>query len=162
MDYNNKMKKLIEKYWSGETTLEEEVVVREYLKNQSTDSAERQYVDFLTQESQLSSSLRFEDLLENIEAAPVTKIRPIQSIIRWVPSVAAAIIFCIAMFFVLKPEAPIDTSQHLAQMETYDNPEQAYEEVKGALLMISSKMNKSRAMASDKIAKTEVYTEIFK
>jgi hypothetical protein len=49
-----------------------------------------------------------------------------------------------------------------ATADSFENPEEAYEEARMALLLVSQKINKTRKQAGDQLAKTQPYLDIIK
>lgn len=160
MDYHNQMNKeeILERYWNGETSLEEE----KWLKANHEGSLFR----YLNEEYQVQSNLSFDKLMNSIEALPTDEpVKPrlkIFSLNQWVSAIAACLIILAGAFFILRSDHVPDTSEQFAMAETYEDPEQAYQEVKEALLLISSKINQTSTEVATHISKAEPYTEIFK
>ncbi len=139
-----KMKQLLEKYYAGETSLEEEKSLRNYFSKPENGT------DFGI-EYQLFSSLNIENttMPQNFEAemmksiqesdAKTTKIKRItlRTLSAWVA--AALLVFSIGFGWYF---SQIHSTRMLA--DTYQSPEVAYQETIRVLVWVGSKMNKAR------------------
>lgn len=151
--------KLFEKYWNAETTLQEE----EQLMKDTVPSKgpEAQYFAFLAEARKQKSMLTIDDvdaynLKQTLNASQAT-VRPLY---RWMASAAAVMIFAFSAFGVWKYSQ--QATQPVAMAETFEDPYEAYEEVRQALAFVSSKLNKSQNEALVNIQKAGEYAEMFK
>ena len=151
--------KLIEKYWDAETNLQEEEQIMQQMHELS--GPEAQYFAFIAEARRQKSMLSIDDidaynLKQTLDSSRAT-VRPLY---RWMASAAAVMIFIFSAFGVWK------YSQRAAEQplmaETYEDPYEAYEEVKQALAFVSSKLNKSQNEALTNIQKAGEYAEMFK
>ncbi|MCH2043232.1 MAG: hypothetical protein MK212_03770 [Saprospiraceae bacterium] len=160
MDYKH-IYLLLDKYWEGESTLEEEQTLQKFFRealNIPQDlEAERSYFVYLNtaQEIQLQQSPK-----------RVAKTRPIRA---WF---AAASIILLLSIGVLYPMISLEKNSHglivtslentkekisnygtLAtnKMDTYQDPQKAYESAKAMLQIMSTKLNKSVRQTSNKL-----------
>ena len=151
--------KLIEKYWNGETSLDEEAQIMHDLSDQS--GAEAQYFAFIASVRKEKSLLGIDDidaynLKQTLNASKAT-VRPLY---RWMASAAAMMILLFSAFGVW--EYSQQAAQQAEMAETFDDPYEAYEEVRQALAFVSSKLNKSQDEALTNIQKAGEYAEMFK
>lgn len=143
MDYQ-KINELLEKYFESKTTLEEEILIREYFSK--TDlPAEHQYLKQMFQyfneekihgNSELNINAELNSLIEN-QWKKDTKVKLYRAL-KWTGRVAAIIIVAIGTYIYFnKPSTEIK--------DTYSNPDQAYIETKRALMYVSYCMNRNTA-----------------
>lgn len=138
---SQKIKILLDKYYQGETTLEEEKLLKEYFSQNNPsdiDFADKHLVDFfLASKTPVPEDLNDQlDALIETEWERETKLK-FTTIIKWAGSVAAVLIITLGVLFYEKKETPVVLA------DSYKNPQEAYEETKKVLLFISNKMNKN-------------------
>jgi hypothetical protein len=148
MAYPKSTQELLEKYWAAETTPEEEQSLRASLQSDDK-SVTAAYFRFLQEESALGMSAAVK---------PVRSTRRIM--LKRVVSIAAVVLVLVTAGFVIQKSMITDMANETA--DSYDDPQQAYEETKQALLFVSAKMKSSREAAREKLAKTEPYIDILK
>jgi hypothetical protein len=151
--------KLIEKYWNAETSLQEEEQIM--IDRNLLHGTEAQYFAFIAEARKQKSMLSIDDvdaynLKQTLNESRVT-VRPLY---RWMASTAAIMIFVVSAFSVWKYSQ--QTAQQNQMAETFEDPYQAYEEVRQALAFVSSKLNKSQNEALVNIQKAGEYAEMFK
>lgn len=153
-------KSLLEKYWDGETSLQEEAQLINEQAGQHTPEA--QYFAFLAAARNNKSMLTI-DAIEayNLKQTLHTSQATVRPLYRWMASAAAIMIFVMAGLGVWKYSQHA-TIQQQQMAETFDDPYEAYEEVKQALAFVSSKLNKSQDEALANIQKAGQYAEMFK
>lgn len=125
-----KAKALLTKYWQAETTLEEEQWLREFFRNE-TCTGELGDAKALFQyfETQQSRTMKEVPLMN-----PMKRRKPSPWIFNSMRIAAGIAVLCLAIWFI-RGEVRSTTPPEL--VDTYDNPELAFEETKKALLMIS-------------------------
>ena len=154
-------KSLLERYWNGETTVQEEA---ELMKTWSrTDTSEGHYFSMIAEARRQKSRLTFSDMqafnqAHQPPAARTAVIRPMQ---RWIASAAAVLLFAIAALGLWQYTHTADNNA-LQMAETYEDPYEAYEEVREALAFVSAKLNKSQSEAMINIKKAGDYADMFK
>ena len=141
---------LLEKYWAAETTPEEEAQLRTAFEN-SDDNVYAGYFQFLQAES--AKEMR-------TQVAPVKHAARFN--LRRTLSIAAAVVVLITAGFLIQRSMISDLHNTTANTDSYTDPRQAYEETKQALLLVSQKLNTSREIAEEQLAKTRPYVEIIK
>ena len=146
MDWKIK-KELLEKYWKGETSLEEEAWLKANVSDLEleTNTIEAKYLDQLNQFSDLSMDEAFEmaDIVkEDVEEAKLIKV-PFYKSIR---KVAAAILILVSLGLGMNSVFNI---QPVEEVIVEQSPEEAFEVAKQALLLISSKLNKGIDCANE-------------
>lgn len=139
---------LLDKYWAAETTPEEEAQLRAAF-DQSDSSSFAVYFRLLQAEAakEMTSPLN-----------PVRQNRVIG--IKRAMSIAASVLVLIAAGFLIQRSMITEAQQ--ATADSFEDPMEAYEETKQALLMISEKLNSSRELAEEKLSKTQPYIDILK
>ncbi len=150
---------LFEKYWNAETSLQEEdQIMNDHL---NLPGPESQYFAFIAKARKQHSMLTIDDIdafnLKQTLNASKTTVRPLY---RWMASAAAIMIFAFSAFGVWKYSQ--QTAQQEQMAETFEDPYEAYEEVRQALAFVSAKLNKSQNEALVNIQKAGEYADIFK
>lgn len=151
MDFQKSTRELLEKYWAAETTPEEEAQLRAVMRDDQTTTGA--YFRFLDQEAEVT-------MVKPV--APLMKEAKVFSLRRTLSIAASVIILVAAGFLIQRNMTPGIQETVVAETDTYISPEQAYEETKQALLLVSAKLNKSAEQASEQIAKTQPYIDILK
>ena len=153
---------LIEKYFAGKTSQEEETQLRTYFNSGKVEAPLLQYqplFQFFENESQQGVNADFDKKLFE-KMGGEAKIIPMRSWRRRLMRVAAvaAILFGAYLFFQTPPSGPevatIDWSAH-----EINDEQLAYEETVKALRLLSSKLNKGKNKAAHEVAKAEPVTK---
>lgn len=142
-----KMKALLEKYYSGDTSIEEEKILKNYFER---DDINKEFIadkDIFLYNIQEKSHLNdipdiSDQIWSNIEKhEEVIQNKKRKSINYTMLRVAASIIIIVGIFFLLKDQIHNDTN-NIKFADTFDTPEQAYQETKKTLLLVSELLNK--------------------
>lgn len=174
MDYKN-IPEIVARYWEGETTLAEEALLRAYFNSEEVSDemkSHQSYFQLLGQEKQIKLDTSFDDRLiaklttdpivtkEVIPSAPT----PIRSIKPWssLSRIAAAVLILVSMYFLMRPTSPSMKTPALAMQDTFQTPEEAYEEVRELLSMVSTKLNKGTNRAAKGVLKMQETSNLFK
>jgi hypothetical protein len=152
---DHKIRMLLDKYWEGETSLAEEQDLRSYF-------ASSQVADEFLSYSPLFAY--FQDAqhvqMKGEIKTPVLQLSSGKTIsMRWLINVAASVAIFLAMFFLNRNSKSTLTEQY-AYHDTYQDPQEAYDEVKRALLFVSEKMNRGVSTAAWSLEKMEPLAEI--
>jgi hypothetical protein len=155
MDSNN-LNELLNRYWSGDTTLEEEQRLREYFsKNEVTDEWRETAALFRYFEENKKKSLS--DISFDRRVQDKINPRPAQGrIVRMfynASRIAAGVAVVMVATWFIRNEVRKTTPPEV--VDTYDDPKLAFEETKKALMMIS----KSFGSAKDKAKKINMFNE---
>lgn len=140
-----KIDELLEKYFAGETSLDEENVLKEYFNQPMISERYEKYVvhfRFIDSESKEILSNDFDEVLyEKILKTKIYKTNLIYKIGYSIAAVAAVVAILI-MAYVQYSSLPFKSLRldYLSQ-DTYKDPELAYAETKKTLLYVSEKMN---------------------
>ncbi len=151
--------KLLEKYWNAETsTHEEEQLMNDMATSQGPEAT---YFAMLAETRKQTSFLTIDDieaynLKQTLNASRAT-VRPVY---RWMASAAAILLFVLSGLGAWKYSQQATQSAQMA--ETFDDPYEAYQEVREALAFVSSKLNKSQNEALINIQKAGEYADMFK
>ncbi len=147
------VQKLLEKFYNGETTLEEEKKLRDYfLAGEVPEAlaADREYflamAGYHSKKSSSSLTTSLESLVDTY--TPEARIRrlPVKPALAWSLSVAASLLILAGVYITLMRQAPKDT---------YSDPQLAYRETQRVLLYVSQQFNKGtgQLVRLDKIQK---------
>lgn len=152
---SKRIEELLKKYWECETSLEEEQMLRDYF---ISDTSAEQFRDASTLfryfEQQKKKSLHdtfiddvaIKRLKKNSEGRQVNLIR---NSLR----IAAGIVVLMTAIWFVRSEIRKTTPAEM--IDTYDDPQLAFEETKKALLMIS----KSFGTAEEQVKKVNLFNE---
>lgn len=120
------IEKLVEKYFSGETSIAEEKQLKNYFSSPDVAPHLEQYRAVFGYFSQAKQ----EQFTKTVPLQPRKR-----SYVAWI-SVAASVAVLLGVFYIFnqKPEQPQD-------LGTFDNPELAFQETQKALEMVSENVN---------------------
>jgi len=163
MDYNH-IKKLLNKYWEGETELHEEQELKEYFNsgNIAEDLKEFQpFFVYLEEEKKSTSKQDFATLFATPTntktlSAQRNQNTPVRILVLKWSAVAASILLLIAVGLQYNYSTVTNKTEDPKLIaDTYKNPDQAYQEAKAALLLISNKLNKGMNKGREGIIKVK-------
>lgn len=138
------IKKLLKKYLEGETSLEEEALLREQFNQTDLpgDDPElkemfRYFVDARQETApQFNITDELNTLIQNAQEKQT--LRRLNPLYAWIGSAAAVLLISLGIFqYLNKPEPKVK--------DTFKDPRLAYLETKRALLLISNTMNRNTA-----------------
>lgn len=157
MDYN--VKELLEKYWAGDSSLEEEQQLREYFHQPQIAPELERYRNlfnyFGTQQSvSMPGDISEAVIKSKLERAPEGKII---SFAFW--KIAAAAVLLIGLFTFYN-NMNTNTSKAIVWEDTYENEEEALAKAKEVLLLVSRKMKKGTDKAAFSLSKAQLATDI--
>ncbi len=141
MEYNG-IEELLNKYLEGESSLEEEVLLKEYFSQASLPDERKEmqqlflYFAFAEKESAPAPGITGElnRLIEN--EWKTENIRRFRKVMAWVAGAAAMVIISFGTYqYINKPEALVK--------DTFKDPKLAYLETKRVLLLVSRSMNQN-------------------
>lgn len=158
------MKNLIEKYFEGETTLQEEAELRRYFNSDEVDESLRQYQPlfrhFENEKAQGLSADFDQKLLERLEgSAKVVRMQGRQR--TWLRVAAIGAVLTGAFFYLQRPVSP--AQQQAINWDKYEIKDEkvAYDETVKALRLLSSKLNKGSKKAVLEVGKVEKVSKYF-
>ena len=141
------IKRLLNKYWNCETSLEEEQLLREYFNGQDIHESLKESAPLF----QYFELKKAESLDESFDEKFRSRFRDSERVIRLpvikIARIAAGVLVVVAATFFIHQEVKKSTSEEMA--ETYSDPRQALEETKRALMMISNSFNKAQQGAEE-------------
>ena len=160
MDYN-KIRELLKKYWEGETSVEEERLLKDLLSqnNQLPKDleSEKKLFDYFKQERSVPAL--DEDLTERLKKQwkDETPIKKLFAGKQWMKYAAVLIPLIVLGYFL------VSTNSN-KQTDTFDDPEKAIAETEKALLLLSRNMNDGMSQMQtfrlfDEIKKSEKFKE---
>lgn len=162
MDFDT-IKALLEKYWEGETSLQEEARLKAYFGQENIDPRFGKEAElFRFYESEGEKRIESEDfdstVLEQLE--PKAKVVSLRSrFVKYAMGIAASLLLLLTVYPSM--EEAINPQSRMAMEDSYDTPEEAYEATKKALLLVSRKLNKGTSKAAAGLTKVNEATEIF-
>ena len=135
MEYPPRIDHLLEKYWQTETTVEEERELKAYFaQHPETGGATAGYFLFLENEARTDAPD-----LGSVKEAVVVK--PLWK--RYLSIAASILLICVAIFSLQKISRDDQISVQHANIHEIEDPDEAYEQAKQALLLVASKMHAS-------------------
>lgn len=164
MDYNH-IKSLLDKYWEGETSLQDENELKMYFSSNQVDEKLKPYkslFQFFSDEREDSSTVGLEQkILAEIEGKPkkIKRISPWRPLLKY----AAAIAFVMFSGYAVFQNTMNGTMNE--SVVYHDDPQdaiEAYNEVKAALALVSNKLDKGTSTAALGLSKTKNTNGIFK
>ncbi len=149
----------LNKYWEAETSLQEEQqLMNEWM---GKDSSEAEYFKTIHTTRQQRSKLTIADIKaynkKHETASTGTLVLPLY---RWVASAAAILVFVVSAVGLWNYSQ--QTTQQTQMAETFEDPQEAYQELREALAFMSTKFNKTQDEAFGNIKKASVYADMFK
>lgn len=157
-----KIRTLLEKFYNGESTLNEEKILREYFSNELIDSefvADKDIFLYQTYENENLKGIPdiSNEIWNSLSNTDDYKIKTNNNLTYFYLRIAASIIILIGSFFLLKNQV-FNKKQDIQFADTFDNPEIAYQQAKEALLYVSEVLN-TGAKHLDPIAKMDKGTQ---
>ncbi|HAF31238.1 MAG TPA: hypothetical protein DCG75_19540 [Bacteroidales bacterium] len=140
-----KIKTLLENYYNGDTTKEEEIILREYLSNENIDNeliADKDIFLFqIHQNMELNNTPDISEEIWNSLNRNNTGAKKENKNFGYIYlKIAASIIILVGSYFILKTQV-FNPEQETYFTDTYDNPEIAYQQAKETLLYVSALLN---------------------
>jgi len=162
---SEKMNELLNKYWEGETSLEEEATLIAYFNEGEVAEEHKAYApafqlfgNYRKTEMPAGFEERLQSKLTAVPAsAPSEKVvatrgRVIN--IRRAMSIAASFVLLVTATYFLMPTLMGNQKSDL-YTDTFESPEEAAAEIRMALGMLSAKVNESTAMIEDGFKKLD-------
>jgi uncharacterized protein HemX len=143
---------LLEKYWEGETTLEEERALKHYFSGENIEARFQYAVPFF-------KALRAEQSV--VMQTPPIALRVVKKPTPWIRWAAAAALLGILSLTgwhavqQYRQEKEMAAIQQKLNTDTFETPEQAAAEIKAALALVSSKLNKGKRQMNKGLKKME-------
>jgi hypothetical protein len=143
---------ILERYWAGESSLEDEAMLREYFQHKSLPAAHERYrslFGYFTQETNRQMPERTDRSFDQPKPLPVAKVSRSRSLTHSLPrslfitAIAASFALLISLSIFFTPQQQ-DKNHISLTADTFDDPEEAYREARKALLMVSAQLNSGR------------------
>ncbi|MEQ9412501.1 MAG: hypothetical protein RIF39_01650 [Cyclobacteriaceae bacterium] len=144
---DSKIEQLLEKYWKCETSLEEEKELKTYFnENEVSEDLKETGMLFKYFEAQKNLGISKVDVDNKVKAisTPVDKGKVIRMIFT-TAKIAAGVLVLVAATYMVRQE--IRKSYPEEVVDTYSDPQLAFEETKKALMMISKTFGKAKQEA---------------
>lgn len=159
---SNRIENLLSKYWNCETSLEEEQQLREYFKGGDIPEQWKEtaalFRYFEENKKKTLSDVAFDAaVMQNVQ--PQKKGKLVKLFYNSMRIAAGIAVLVMAVWFVRK-EVRDTTPQEV--VDTYDDPQLAFEETKKALLMISKSFGTAESQAKKLNMFNEAQKEIQK
>lgn len=130
------LQSLIHKYWAGETTREEEQQLRQLLREPAHARA-------FPKEAMLFQLFDHESAIERPAAQEHLPHRRRNLRPLWI-SLAASIALLLGLYWGNRSENPLPKPDSVNQLAQIEDPDQAYEVTREALLLVSQQLNRSK------------------
>ncbi len=159
---SNRIENLLSKYWNCETSLEEEQQLREYFKGGDIPEQWKEraalFRYFEENKKKTLSDVAFDAaVMQNVQ--PQKKGKLVKLFYNSMRIAAGIAVLVMAVWFVRK-EVRVTTPPEV--VDTYDDPQLAFEETKKALLMISKSFGTAESQAKKLNMFNEAQEEIQK
>jgi len=158
------IQQLLDRYFDGETSLEEEASLKQYFQGTNIDPSLRVFQPlfrFLDSERQATISPSFnEKLMNRIQGERRLHLRRILAPVARIAAVVVVLIG-VAVFFTRKPEPAEAVAINWEQYEPQSDAE-AIAEATAALKLLGEKLNGSAKTASKELDKIEKSATVFK
>lgn len=140
-----KIRVLLEKYYNGDSTLEEESLLRNYFLSESVDqqfAADKDIFLYQDQETQYNEHIPdiSDELWNELQNNSAHKTKSNNKIAYFYLRIAASVIIILGSFFLIKNQV-FNKDTEIQFTDTYDNPELAYQQTKETLLYVSAMLN---------------------
>lgn len=146
----------LEKYFEGETSLAEEAQLRAFFNNGKVPTEYEKFRPLFAATDDLqknSPSENFTDvLLDRLENEKGRQKK--RQLWTYVSRIAAVFLLCVMSYFAYQQTQENVYASNL-EVDTHTNPEEAYQDAKDALILVSSKLFKSKQAAEENLAKLD-------
>lgn len=167
MDFNV-IKKLLDKYFDGGTSLQEENQLKAYFRQPEVHPSLRSYqplFQFFNAEQERRLDQDFETrLLEKLQTTESPRLRVVQ-MRAWVARVAAVLVLAAGIWWVYpklqpQPVTPVAQTIDWSKYEP-ETPEEAYKILKTSLHKVSNELNSGAEKAANEVMKVRKMNEVF-
>ncbi|MGW8122096.1 hypothetical protein ACV07N_05500 [Roseivirga echinicomitans] len=137
---DSRIEQLLEKYWAAETSIQEEKELKELVakadNSEEMDELKALFGHFQSEQAISLGDDFDQEILSMIEAKPETKVISMAMYFKQYASIAAAVLVLVtSSYFFMQQQKEYE------QVDTFDSPELALQELKKQLLMVSNYMN---------------------
>lgn len=147
---SNKIEALLAKYWECETSLEEENELREYFSQRDIPPQFREaaalFAYFAEQRNKEVREIAFDSkVVERIQTSTTANRSKVVRLMYNFSKIAAGLIVVVVATYYIRSEIRKTTPQEI--VDTYSDPQLAFEETKKALMMISKSFGHAEEQA---------------
>jgi len=153
----NRIEALVEKYWEGETSVEEEKELKQFFSTSDPSQwpeSLREVADlfryYAAEEANQPLDQAFDDrLLSQLKARPSgkeNKLRPLYP--SWL-KLAACLVLVVSLVLVFRNRKTETLAVQRTEQDTFEDPQKAYEETRKALLLVSVQLNRGKSYARE-------------
>jgi len=140
------IEKLLEKYWKGETSVDEEHRLQNYFSQEQVPRHLKAVAPLFQKFAMDRNTQTLEDDFDDMLLSQLEKPKKSISLNTWLGIAAAFLLLFFSAILVNEvlpvQDAPQANTTQSAEKDTYEDPRLAYEQTKEALLLISTMMNK--------------------
>lgn len=157
MEYkDDELRRLAERFWSGESTLEEEKTLKELVSYSELPEEYEDLAAYFESMKEMSDELGLdssfdENILEKIDAQEQSKIKRLpRNRMFWAAAAVLLLAFALLFFQNQGEEQEVmanDATQENQETYTEEELQAAFDQTQAALLLISSKMNSAGSHA---------------
>lgn len=160
---SKKVEALLKKYWDGDADQSEELELKKFFSSgegaSHADAVYFQYLDKKGTQNPIRNEFDEQILQQISESSDSGKSRSL-SFRYWYVAASLAVITSVGIIF--KSEIfKAEVKPEVVHIDTFEDPEKAFEETKKALLFLSSKLNQSNEYAAQ-LSKFEKGQEVLK
>jgi len=156
-DINN----LLDKYWEGETSIEDEKVLKQYFSTSDVAAEHEAFKDLFVFWDN-TSKIKYPTLDQTVDNQTIEIKHESKGIVRslsikkYVYAVAAVIVMTIASIFVVKNlHNEVQPKETYSQVQEIEDPEEALRVTKEALALLSKKLNSSTKTVKENMGELE-------
>jgi len=168
MDYKS-IDQLLEKYWEGVSSLEEEKVLKDYFSSEEVANEHLEFISlfqFYKSEQEVvlpdNFEVRFDNKIKELSQNEKINRNPIR---LWIGRAAAIALLIVGSVFIISKTMNLEniqTAENKISKEEKEAAKEAYIKMKAALALVSNKLNKGKVKAVEgisQIRKTSVAFE---
>ena len=163
MDYNN-IRKLLEKYWEGKSSIQEEAHLRDFFAGTDVPEDLKSYqplFQFFQMEQGKKLNGDFDKrLIQQLESSEKTSAK-VRSLPYYLVRITAVGLLLFSVYFVSQQE-PFKSDNAIATSYDEMSPEEVYAQTKKALMLVSAKLKKGTNVANDGMSKMRKATSVIK
>ncbi|MEP7267022.1 MAG: hypothetical protein ABI844_05300 [Saprospiraceae bacterium] len=149
------IKSILDKYWAGESTLQEEKIIYQYFEDGQVDEAFKEVAPLF---SYLKDERDIKIDLEEVVMRKISSSHTSGKILKlnWQRAIAiAASLLLVLSLGVSTYKYQISKRTELMTMDTFQSPDEALAQTKAALAYLSARMNKGTEKVSESLNKAE-------
>ncbi len=140
-----RIKVLLEKYYKGKTSLEEEKTLSEYFRREDVAPefiSDRDIFMYQVQETENLKSVPdiSNEIWESLNSFEEYKLKKNKKLAYIFLRIAAGVLILIGSYYILGDQV-LNTDQNVVMKDTFNEPEMAYEQAKETLLYVSALLN---------------------